>query len=112
MVQGLPESEHVDGGSVTLSLTWIQLMRAPSPRSGLTTTCESWAPAVAEWKKTVAVKRGWSVPPAKPPSVAPGSPASSVSEGENVWSPKEPLVKKLDMRKLCVPVFARALDTA
>ena len=66
-----------------MSLTWIQLMRAPSPRSGLMTTCESWAPAVTDLNQKVAVKRGCSVPPANSRRrSSPVSPARSVSDGE------------------------------
>src|SRR4030095_4254599 len=56
-------------------------MRAPSPRSGLITTWESCGDPVADRKLIMETKRGCSVPPAKPPAIAPGSPAPATQGG-------------------------------
>ena len=54
----------------------------------------------------VASKWGWRSPPACPPLTDVASPAPSTSGAENVWSPNEPLVVALEMRRLCWPKTA------
>jgi len=68
-------------------------MRAPFPSSGLTDRCSPGCTVVSVvpiWK--VASKCD-----------CPDSPAGSESPGENVWSPKLPLVTASERRSACAP---------
>src|SRR4051812_13530638 len=82
-----------------------QLMRAPSPRSGLTVTPRpGWGVAGgADAKRHRALNVGRGMPPDGPPDCALVSPASSTSSLENVWSPKHPEVTASEMRSACGP---------
>ena len=87
-----------------MSLTCTQLMRAPSPRSGLATNCRPGCSAVGTADATSNFTSKYrSRGPEVPSPCALFSPASLASSFENVWSLKLPLVIAFEMRKLCVP---------
>lgn len=75
-------------------------MRAPSPRSGLTTADSPGCSAagVLEMNVQLASNTVLRTPPDQPSPSADASPASLGFSFENVWSVKQPLVTALETR--------------